>query len=182
MRKYCICLILIVFFCEACGCFSDNNKTSFPETVPRVENSAAYVFAFLSPDCPLSQKYTLPLKKISGKYEKNHIVFYSVFPGNLYSEKEINDFHTEYELNFFSIFDTNKQLTNELGATVTPEVFLVDSSGKIIYRGAIDNWYEEIGKKREVITENYLQDAIEAFLKKEPIKIPQTKAVGCLIE
>lgn len=182
MQNRCFCLIFIFWGVFLCGCFSDEKKVSFSEIVPDVQNNVASVFVFLSPDCPLSQKYTRPLKRISEKYQKNHIVFYSVFPGNFYSEKEINDFLMKYELNFSLIFDTNKQLTNKLGATVTPEIFLVDSCGKIIYSGAVDNWYEEIGKKREVITQNYLQNAIEAFLKKEPVKIPQTKAVGCIIE
>ena len=64
----------------------------------------------------------------------------------------------------------------------TPEVFAVDSQGKTFYKGAIDNWAPELGQHRAVITEHYLQDALNGLLQHKDLRIKQTEAVGCFIE
>ena len=46
----------------------------------------------------------------------------------------------------------------------------------------MDNWLGELGRRRQVITEFYLKDAIESYLNEEEIKIKKTKAIGCFIE
>ena len=150
--------------------------------ISEIKKNKASVFVFLSPDCPLSQKYSLTVKNQADKYLEKSIDFYLVFPGKLYKTEEIKNFLFEYELRLPSVLDSEKKLTKILGASVTPEAFLLDSAGKTIYSGAIDNWFIEPGKQREVITEHYLDEAIESCLKNIPAKNKQTKPVGCIIE
>lgn len=151
-------------------------------TLSELKTKRGSLFFFLSPDCPLSQKYSLPIKNYYSEYGDEGIGMYLVFPGQLYSSEEINGFLSEYELSITSVLDTDKKLTRMLGAAVTPESFLLDSAGKVVYKGAIDNWFVEAGKKREVVTEHYLTDALESFLSGKPIKVSETKPVGCIIE
>jgi hypothetical protein len=73
-------------------------------------------------------------------------------------------------------------LANFFGATKTPEAFAVTPAVKIFYKGAIDNWAPGLGEHRQVITEYYLRDALNAFLEGKDVKIRQTEAVGCFIE
>jgi galactitol-specific phosphotransferase system IIB component len=40
-------------------------------------------------------------------------------------------------------------------------VYLVDRAGLIVYSGKINNMYEDIEKRRAVVTEFYLRDAID---------------------
>jgi hypothetical protein len=51
-----------------------------------------------------------------------------------------------------------------------------------LYQGRIDNWAYELAKKRRVITEHNLRDALNSIVHNQPIKITKTKAVGCYIE
>lgn len=88
----------------------------------------------------------------------------------------------EYDLPFTAIADTDKKLTDNLQATVTPEVFLLDDQGHILYQGAIDNWFAAVGQQRQVITEHYLEDALDSFLSGGVVKTSKTNAVGCIIE
>ena len=150
--------------------------------ISEIKKNRASAFVFLSPDCPLSQKYSLPLKKSITGFADKRIGFYLVFPGTMYSAQEIRNFITDYALPVVSIADHDKKLMNILGASVTPEVFLVNSSGEIVYRGAIDNWFVEVGKQKEIITEHYLSEAIESVLANKPVKVSRSKAVGCIIE
>ena len=65
---------------------------------------------------------------------------------------------------------------------VTPEVFLTNPEGKTIYQGAIDNRAPELGQHRTVVTEHYLQDALNTFIRTGKVSIRTTKPVGCFIE
>lgn len=49
------------------------------------------------------------------------------------------------------------------------------------YAGKIDNGFENIGKKRQVVTEHYLRDALESILLQKEIEIKETQPVGCFI-
>ena len=67
------------------------------------------------------------------------------------------------------------------GAKVTPEAVVVDSTGKIVYRGRINNFYEDFGKPRRVVTEHDLRDALKAVLAGKPAPKPRGECVGCFI-
>ncbi|HMP94962.1 MAG TPA: hypothetical protein PKD90_18930, partial [Phnomibacter sp.] len=77
--------------------------------------------------------------------------------------------------------DSSLMLTNMLQGRVTPEVFLFNTQGKLVYQGAIDNWMTDLGKKKPKANQHYLQQALEATVKGLPVKQPFQKAAGCRI-
>lgn len=156
----------------------DNNKFPFAE----IGNNQASVFVFLAPDCPLCEGYSLTINKLQQEFEKDSIRFYGIFPGTLYSREEMKQYLEEYRMNLPCILDPELKFTRKLGATVTPEVFLVDKEGKAMYHGRIDNWAFGLSKKRTVITEHNLRDALIAFREGKPIAINYREAIGCIIE
>ncbi|WP_214225981.1 redoxin domain-containing protein [Pedobacter sp. B4-66] len=144
----------------------------------RINLSKAVVFVFLSPECPLCKNYLPGLVKL--KNSNKDINFYGIIPGTSYSLKEINELKNEYGINFDLLTDKEKRLSKYLGATTTPEVFLINKMGAITYSGLIDNWSSALGQKRLVITEKYLEQAIKDLLDgKQTFK--KTIPVGCLI-
>jgi len=191
IRNFFRCLIFL-FLASSCNPSSSEKNDFFSLRVlsidgqriglSEIKKTKAAAFFFLSPDCPLSQKYSLTIKDMFSEYSKANVAVYLVFPGTLYSAEEIKTFLTEYDLPFISIADSDKKLTANLQATVTPEVFLMDSERNILYKGAIDNWFEAVGRQRQVITEHFLADALQSFLSGNSIKVSETKAVGCIIE
>ena len=110
------------------------------------------------------------------------IHFYGIFSGNGFDENEIADFAKTYKIEFDLLLDPEKKTAKLFKAQVTPEAFILDASGKVIYQGAVDNWLYAAGKKRALITEHYLQDALLAVVSGEKIKISLTQAKGCLLE
>jgi hypothetical protein len=72
--------------------------------------------------------------------------------------------------------------TMKFGVTITPEVVVADASGQVLYQGAIDNWFYELGRYRQFITEHYLTDALDAIAAGKPVPVTRTEAVGCLIQ
>jgi len=67
------------------------------------------------------------------------------------------------------------------GVTITPEAAIVNSAGKVVYRGRIDNSYAALGQARRAPTSHDLRDALDATLAGKPAPNPKTKALGCYI-
>ncbi|WP_426325651.1 redoxin domain-containing protein [Pedobacter sp. R-06] len=144
----------------------------------RINLNKTTVIVFLSPECPLCKNYLPGLVKLQNANKS--INFYGVIPGTSYSIKEINELKNEYGINFDLLTDKDKRLSKYLGATTTPEVFLINKMGAITYSGLIDNWSSSLGQKRLVITEKYLEQAIKD-LSNGRQTFKKTIPVGCLI-
>ena len=63
--------------------------------------------------------------------------------------------------------------------SVTPEAVVFLAGGKLIYRGRIDNRYEELGRSRPVATTHELDDAITAAINGKMPAVTAARAVGC---
>ena len=88
----------------------------------------------------------------------------------------------KYKLDFEMLFDDENQLARVLGATVTPEVFVLNSDSEILYSGKIDNWVSDLGKKKLEVSKYYLENALTAWRDGKAIESNRTEPVGCLIE
>jgi len=176
LRKQKIAILIVAVFCAACH---GKKKTVIAEFV---NSHRASVFVFLAPDCPLSQGYTPVLNRLRKQFEAETIEFYGVFSGRASEKDAMDDFVKTYDIKFPVLPDPKLTLANLFGAAKTPEVFAVDSNEQIFYKGEIDNWAPELGQHRQVITEHYLQDALNSFLDHRPAQVQQTDAVGCFIE
>jgi peroxiredoxin len=147
------------------------------------KSDSVQVYIFLSETCPICQSVTLNLKAIISEFESKGVAFTAVYPNvNVSNKNSIEKFNRKYNLNIRSLLDENQNVTKKYAATITPEIVVVNSqSEKVIYRGKIDNGFEAIGKKRTVITEHYLKNALISKLNNQEIGIKETKPVGCYI-
>lgn len=147
------------------------------------QNNLQLLF-FLAPDCPLSQNYSLSIREI-GKQLPDAAEIQLIFSGRDYEAKEIEEFLTRYQLNSnMAYLDNNHQVIDYFKATVYPEALLLDvKNEKVYYQGKIDNWIEEIGQKRQIVSQFYLLNALEAFISgKEKIEPNYVKPLGCYID
>lgn len=77
------------------------------------------------------------------------------------------------------LVDNNSMLANKFGANTTPHIFLFDKNNKLVYKGAIDDRYENKDRK---ITKNYLKDAMSSLSNNKKIKTQVTVNKGCSIK
>lgn len=80
--------------------------------------------------------------------------------------------------NTYYTVDKNHELADAFGATRTPEVFLFDAKGKLVYKGAIDDNMEDAG----AVERPYLGYALQNLLTNTPNDPDATKSVGCTIK
>ena len=138
------------------------------------------LFIFLSPDCPLCKNYSLVLNQLQNDYQ-SEVTIYGIIPGKTYSSKTVDQFRKEYKITFPLFVDVQKKLTGYIKAQVTPEAILLNGSGDVIYRGAIDDWIVDLGKKKRNATEEYLKQAIFQYIHQQPVAIKRISPKGCLI-
>lgn len=139
------------------------------------------VLVFFDADCPLCKNYIYDLNSLQEKYAEKNIGFYLVFPAKDILKK-IKPFEKEYSVKTTLLIDTAHLAVKSLEASVTPEAFIIDHKGMIVYSGGIDNKMYATGKIRKVVTENYLDNALQNLLAGKKIEVEKTKAFGCLIE
>lgn len=85
---------------------------------------------------------------------------------------------TERKMSFPYVVDKDAEVAKAFGATRTPEVFLFDGAGKLVYHGTIDDNYQE----PEKVEKRYLKDALSAVATGGTITTAETKSVGCGIK
>ena len=159
---------------------SSRAQHEHPKTLTQAPDK---IIIFMAVDCPITQKYMNSIKGLAQKYQSHHIVVEGYFPAGL-TRKQEKEFRQEYQVPDIIRFVDDKKhfVTNKYSATITPEVVLVDKNQRVIYRGAIDNWFFELGRYRLEKTEHYLVDAIEASLNGQQPSIKETEAIGCFIQ
>ena len=138
------------------------------------------VVVFLSPSCPLSQKYTLTINELSEEFDSS-VKFYGVFAETHPDLNEYEDFRKKYQTQFELLVDNKKKLVRSLSATVTPEAFVFHKE-KLIYHGAIDDWAIELGKTKKKATVNFVRNAIQCVIDNTIPVSHYNKPIGCFID
>lgn len=135
---------------------------------------------FIAPDCPLCMKLATPFSDLSDSFPE--VQFLAIYSGMHYEPMEINMFATETKIKARIFRDYEYEVAHQLGASITPEFFLIDSNATILYQGMLDDRAETLGNYKQVWDNHYLQDAIKAVLSGTKVNPSKTEAVGCVLE
>ncbi|MGD2062032.1 MAG: thioredoxin family protein [Nitrospirota bacterium] len=76
------------------------------------------------------------------------------------------------------VVDATSDVGRAFGATRTPEAFLFDGAGRLVYHGAIDDNAHE----PERVTHRFLRDALDALLAGRPVDPADVPFIGCSIK
>jgi thioredoxin-related protein len=76
------------------------------------------------------------------------------------------------------LVDQNHVLADAFGANRTPECFLFDGSGKLVYHGAID----DNPNNADAVTRKHLVTAIDEMNAGKEVSVKESRSVGCTIK
>jgi glutathione peroxidase-family protein len=133
--------------------------------------------------CPYARAYWSRIKKLHNKYEQDNLGLL-VISGNDADQYPEDSFENMKELAqqqgdwLLYLYDDNQDVIKKLGAERTPEAFLFNSKRELVYRGALDDSWEN----EHMVTRVYLEDAIEYTLDGLEVDFPEVPAVGCSIK
>ncbi len=141
----------------------------------------ALVIGVTSASCPVSKKYLPTLAKLEKEYGAKGVGFLLLNPIATDSADEIKKQleATEFQGPYFHDKDGSHAKT--LGLTTTTEVFVIDPTRTMVYRGAIDDQYG-IGYSTDAPKHTYLKDALDAVLSGKEPAVRATNAPGCALD
>ena len=84
----------------------------------------------------------------------------------------------DLKIKFPYVVDATSDVARAFGASRTPEAFLFDAGGKLVYHGTVD----DSPKDASAVKDAYLKDAVSAVSTGKTVTTAETKAMGCSIK
>jgi hypothetical protein len=139
------------------------------------------VVVFVSSECGITNAYAPTLRSLWYEYRDQSVAFWCVYTDVRKPLTALQCHARDFQLPPTAVFDSHLQLASELAATVTPQAFLIDRSGAILYKGRIDDRYQSYGVVRHNDIVPDLALAIDAALAGKSSAEIDRPALGCFI-
>jgi peroxiredoxin len=135
------------------------------------------VLIFIGTKCPVSNGYNERMEKLAQDYKAKGVNVIGINSNATEPASEVKSHAAENKLTFAILKDSGNKIADRLGATRTPEVYVLDASMKLVYHGRIDN-----SQKVEGVTANDLREALDEMLAGKPVSKTGGAAFGCTIK
>jgi peroxiredoxin len=142
-----------------------------------LKGKSGTVILFIATKCPVSNAYNARMAKLADDYRARGVNVVGINSNSTEPAAEVKSHAADKGLNFTILKDAGNQIADRFDAQVTPEAYLLDASGKLVYRGRIDN-----SRNGDSVTASELRDAIDATLAGKPVEKAEVKAFGCSIK
>lgn len=186
----------VCLFVAVSPCIAQLKLPSSPQARPYLKNiyssgfdveelvrdgDRAVVFIFLGTECPVAQQYIPRLNEICKHYRDHGVRMFGVYSDPRMEILDMARHAHDQDIAFVVLKDVDQRLADWLEASLTPEaVVLTGDLGKA-YQGAIDDQFEQRGRKARASRE-YLVDALDDVLAGRNVRRPFVRASGCRIE
>ena len=160
--------------------FSDLDGKSY--TLKAAIKQRALVLIFVTTDCPIANGYQPLLARLHKEFQNKGFEFALIHEGPNQTPEKLREHSAEYSVPFSVVMDAEHSIARRAGATKTPEVFVFDGDGAILYQGRIDNLHQGFGKKRAAVSREDLRIALREMDSGASISVPRTETVGCSIQ
>ena len=138
--------------------------------------------------CPWIRGADVQYREVVEEYGGDNVVFYGIDPHNPTGEgfatttEQVLEYNEDAGINWPVLIDIDHEYSDTIGATRTPEVYIVDNRDAdnmmtLVYHGAVDNRVSP----NEPGDENYVAMALDDLLAGEPVQMARVNAWGCTI-
>ncbi len=140
------------------------------------------VLEWLNFECPFS-RYHYETKntmvELAKKYMGKNIVWFAVNSTNHTTPEPNRAFAERYKLPYLILDDRSGKVGRAYGAETTPHMYIINTSGRIVYEGAIDD--SPLGRKKEGVV-NYVDKALAELTAGKAVSTAKTKPYGCTVK
>jgi predicted neuraminidase len=122
-------------------------------TIDNYSEHLATAFVFLSSRSLETRLAVEVIRLVNDRNRRRGVMFVGVFPNPAESGEEVQRFCQASGFVFPCYRDPSRNAARTLGATVTPEVFVLDGAGALMYKGgiaALEKAVEDVAAKRPV--------------------------------
>jgi len=152
-------------------------------TLGGAQGAQGLLVVFSCNHCPWVQRWESRLVELGNTYQEKGIGVVAV-NSNDTAEYPDDSFENmvarakEKGYGFPYVVDATSEVARAFGATKTPEAYLFDAKGTLVYTGTID----DNARDAAAVTAPYLKDALAAVAAGKPVPTATTKALGCSIK
>jgi thiol-disulfide isomerase/thioredoxin len=136
------------------------------------------VLEMASMHCPYSRGTDPHLVELATAYADKDVVVVGIDSHNSTTVEDIKKYAAEVKKTYPILKDEGNKYADVIGAKVTPEIYVIDKEGKLVYHGAFDDRADPTKKGENAYTEN----AVKAALEGKPANPDRVKAWGCSIK
>jgi len=140
------------------------------------DNAKGYIVIFTCNNCPYAKAYQKRIADLHNEYATKGFPVIAINTSD--SMEDIQTRAKKMSYPFPYLHDETQDVSRSYGATKTPHVFVLKKDKTVAYIGAIDNNYKNADKADK----HYVKDAVNALLNNKPLKVTNTKAIGCTIK
>ncbi len=135
------------------------------------------VLVFMATQCPAADDYVERILKLYEDYKEKMVQFVSIHSNKHETLDEIKKYYKIHKFEYPILIDPENKIADYFQARRTPEVFVIDESALLRYRGGIDD-------SRKTPKKHYLRTILDKVLHAKPIpeKEKKTRAIGCTIK
>lgn len=150
------------------------------------KNAQGFIVIFTCNTCPYAVAYEDRIEALNKKYERKGYPVIAIMPNNTDIKpgdnmEAMQKRAKEKGFTFPYLIDAEQQIYPQYGATKTPHVYVLQKTKKgneVKYIGAIDDNFQDAN----AVKTKYVEDAVNALLEGNEIKVKETKAIGCTIK
>jgi peroxiredoxin len=140
------------------------------------------VLEWFNDECPFvkyhyEKAYTMV--ELATRYRDKNVVWLAVNSTNHTKPEQNKAYVTANKIPYPILDDRSGKVGRAYGATNTPHMFVIDTSGNIAYSGAIDN--SPMGEKKEGAI-NYVDKALAELTAGKSVSTASTKPYGCNVK
>ncbi len=136
------------------------------------------VLNFLSKDCPWSRGAEPSVSALAKEFEGKDVVFLGVNSNAGTTAAQMKEYAASAGIPYAILIDPGNVYADAVGATRTPEIYVVDKNGTLAFHGA----YDDRKEAEATGATNYTKLAIDAVLAGKAVEKPEVKAWGCAIK
>jgi len=152
-----------------------------PHRLYEFEGKKAVAVIFIATRCPYSNAFNHVMASLAHEYEGRDVAFIAINANKTEPVAEVAEHARAHGLDFLVLKDEGNQIADRLGASVTPEVFLLDNTWTLRYHGALGNSHEPT-TNADKTTDDEIRPALDDILAGKPVAVTETKAFGCTIK
>lgn len=157
--------------------FTLKNYDGTNYTLSELKDSKATVLMFWSCTCPNVQPYNDRIGEFIREYQQKGITFLAINANNTETVEQVTEHAKTNNYPFPVLKDVNNVVADKIGATRTPEIFVLSSERTILYHGRISD-----NKVKEQETSLDLKNALDEILAGKEVTVKTTKSFGCSIK
>ena len=132
---------------------------------------------FTTARCPMVAAYHERLLKIAQDYPKQGVSVIAINSNADETVDQIKQHAADKKLPYIVLRDADNKIANQFDAQVTPETYLLDAAGKLVYHGGVDD-----NRAADLVKNSYLRNALDAMLAGKPIERAETRSFGCSVK